>query len=89
MLDHAKAISPSRRYVAMCYKTNFDGVYFRSFTLPEVMPTHASSLIVPGQKILNDADNARSYYMRELDFESCIECVFSEEDYKDLKERAR
>jgi hypothetical protein len=72
----------------MCYNTNFDGVYFRSFTLPEVLTTHASSLAeLVGQTIPNNALNARSYYMRVLDLFSCIECVFPIEDYHQIKEK--
>ena len=88
MLDHSKTVSPSRTYVAMCFKTNFDGVYFRSFTLPEVLTTHTFSLTeLVGQTIPNNALNARSYYMRELDLFSCIECVFPIEDYHQIKEK--
>jgi hypothetical protein len=72
MLDKSKAISPSRRYVAMCYKLNFNGVYFRTFTLPELH--------------MNTAAVACSYFVNHLDITSCVETVFPEEDYRNVRE---
>lgn len=73
MLKHSLAISPTRRYVAQCYKSNFDGYYFRSFTLPDTWD--------------NNATWALYYYMNELDFVGCVEVVFPLEDYSDIKEK--
>jgi len=58
--------SPSRRYVAMMNKTNFDGYYFRAFYLPNNYD--------------NNVDSAVTYYMGELDFEGCMEGCFPHED---------
>ena len=72
MLKKELAISPTRRYVAQCYKSNFDGFYFRSFSLPEQYDNNASA--------------ALGYYMQELDFLSCVDVVFPLEDTTNIKE---
>jgi hypothetical protein len=79
MLRLADTISPSRRYVAMCVKTDFDGFYFRTFTLPAKYDN--------GVERENTALCARSYYMQYLDFVSCVAEVFPAENMSDVKEK--
>ena len=63
-------ISPSRTYVAVCNKQNFDGHYFLRFTLPE--------------EIENTPQNAVSYFLHE-DISACIDGVVTAEDFADVK----
>lgn len=67
-----KAVSPSRTYVAMCSKPNFEGYYFRKFELPE--------------KMGNNTDMASWYFLNVLDFFSCIDGCITFEDYSNIKE---
>ena len=62
-----RSISPTRVYVAMCYRSNFIGVYFRKFTLPE--------------HYTNDSEHASWYFLNHLDFSACLVGCFSIEDY--------
>jgi hypothetical protein len=71
MLNKKLAISPSRCYVAQCYKMNFDGFYFRSFSLPK--------------ELENNGEVALHYYMGKLDAVGCVENVFPVENYNDIK----
>jgi hypothetical protein len=63
--------SPSRMYVVMCNKTNFDGYYFRRFTLPEVY--------------VNDCAAACRYFLGE-DISACVQACFPIEQYNDINE---
>jgi hypothetical protein len=65
------AVSVNRRYIAMCNKTNFDGFYFKSFFLP-----HSYE---------NNSEEAARYFLF-TDFISCLECVFPEENLKNIRE---
>ena len=67
-----KTVSPSRTYVAMCSKTNFEGYYFRKFELPE--------------KMINNTDQASWYFLNKLDFCSCIDGCITVEDYLNIKD---
>lgn len=67
-----KATSPSRTYVAMCSKTNFEGYYFCKFELPESMG--------------NDTQAASWYFLNRLDLFSCIDGCITFEDFSNLKE---
>lgn len=67
------SVSPSRKYVAQCIKGNFDGYYFRSFTLPEKDRDDSP--------LENNSDVASWYFLNRLDFVACIEGVMSHEDY--------
>lgn len=74
-----KSVSPSRRYVAMCSKSHFDGYYFKSFTLPEHDPQVAGDLE-------NDSKVAAWWFLNRLDFDACIEGCIAEEDFKNVVE---
>lgn len=78
-----KSVSPSRRYVAMCSKSHFEGYYFRSFTLPEQDPWAA-----PGQDIPleNTSAMASWYFLNRVDSVACIEGCMTEEDFKNVQE---
>ena len=73
-----KSVSPSRRYVAMCSKGNFDGYYFKSFTLPEADRD--------GEVFENTSSRASWYFMNRLDLVACIQGCITEEDFKNLVE---
>ena len=74
-----KSVSPSRRYVAMCSKSNFDGYYFKSFTLPEQDPWAMAGQDVP---LENTSSVASWYFLNRLDSVACIEGCMAEEDFK-------
>lgn len=76
-----KSVSTSRRYVAMCNKTNFDGYRFKAFALPEHDPWAA-----PGQEaVLENTNSVASwYFLNRLDAVSCIEGCIAEEDFKNV-----
>jgi hypothetical protein len=78
-----KSVSPTRRYVAMCSKTNFEGYRFKAFRLPEQDPWAS-----PGQDIPldNTSDMASWYFLNRLDCVACIDGCISEEDFKNLVE---
>jgi hypothetical protein len=78
-----KSVSPTRRYVAMCNKQNFDGYRFKAFTLPEQDPCGA-----PGQDapLENTSSVASWYFLNRLDAVSCIEGCVAEEEFKDVVE---
>jgi hypothetical protein len=69
-----KAVSPSRRYVAICNTTNFDGHYCKLFSLPEVLP----------EGIQNNTDHASWYFLNKVDFIACIQGVMTFEDYSNI-----
>lgn len=62
--------SPSRQYVAMMNRTNFDGHYFRSFQLPP--------------HLANNCEVAAHYYMQQ-DLIGCMEGCFPLEHYQDFE----
>jgi len=70
-------ISPNRRYVAICNTGNFDGHYFRSFTLPER---------VMNRELENNADVATWYFLNVLNFQACVDGCVTEENFKNIKE---
>lgn len=78
-----KTVSPSRRYVAMCNKTNFDGYRFKAFTLPEQDPWAAPGQDVP---LENTSSVASWYFLNRLDAVSCIEGCVAEEEFKNVVE---
>ena len=80
MSDKMKISSPSRTYVACCNKMNFDGHYFRRFTLPEEDPWQRIG------KLENDTENAAWYFLNRLNFVACIDGVFTAEDFANCKE---
>ena len=65
-------VSPSRRYVAMCNNTNWDGHYFKSFTIPK--------------EHKNNTEYASWYFLNRLDSYACIERCVTEEDFRDITE---
>jgi len=69
--------SPSRTYIAMCNRSNFDGYYFRKFILPE-----RNEFDVPYD---NNCGYASWYFLNVLDGFSCIEGCFAAENWDDLK----
>jgi len=72
-------VSPSRRYVAMCSKMNFDGYYFKSFTLPERDPQ-------TGGELGNNSQMASWFFLNRLDLTACIDGCIAEENFKDVVE---
>jgi hypothetical protein len=75
-----KSVSPSRRYVAMCSNTNFEGYRFKAFTLPERDPDD-------GRDLENNSRTASWYFLNRLDFVACIDGCITEEDFKDVVEK--
>jgi hypothetical protein len=67
-----KKESPSRTYVVVCNKTNFDGYFCKKFILPESED--------------NEIDHARWYFLNKIDFTSCIEMIMSFEDYSNISD---
>lgn len=63
-------ISKSREYVAVCNKTNFNGHYFKKFTLPK--------------EYENNAVTALWYFVNWLCYDSCVDKCFSWQDYCNL-----
>lgn len=78
-----KSVSPSRRYVAMCSKSNFEGYRFKAFTLPERDPWAAPGWDAP---IENTSSTASWYFLNRLDGFSCIDGCITEEDFKNVVE---
>jgi len=84
-----KPISPSRTYVAICTKTNFDGHYFRKFHLPLCLRQDSwsqdeSSFVSVGKPMANTADQAAWYFLNVLNSVACIEGCVAFEDFQDL-----
>lgn len=75
--DETKVISPSRTYVAICIKTNFNGYYFKKFTLPETSED---------PRLVNNASYASWYFLNRLDGIACIAGVMPYEEYVDIKD---
>lgn len=65
-----KKPSASKTYVAICNKTNFEGYYFKKFTLPE--------------NVENSIGYATWYFLNQVDFTASIEFVLTYEDYTTL-----
>jgi len=78
-----KSVSTSRRYVAMCSKTNFEGYRFKAFTLPERDPwAHPSQ----DATLDNTSSVASWFFLNRLDSVACIEGCITEEDFKNVVE---
>ena len=76
MMAHSREMaSPTRTYVAMCVSSNFNGYYFKKFTLPEA--EH-------GQTFENNAEVASWYFLNILDGFACIEGCLTFEDYSKI-----
>lgn len=73
-----KMVSPSRQYVAILNKSNFDGYRFRRFELPETAPSYMGF-----RPMLNNADQAAWYFLNVLDHISCLENCCPLEDFGD------
>lgn len=93
--DDKRIVSPSRTYVAMCNKSNWDGHYFKKFTLPE--NTDANRIRIWGDGVLthpdgpkyqirNDAEFASWFFLNELNHCACIEGCLAAEDFSDVKD---
>lgn len=83
--------SPSRTYVAICNRINFDGLYFRSFILPRagVVEGHYDQIgrWVDGSYTpfySNTAATASWYFTNVLNIEACIDGCIAMEQYLDL-----
>lgn len=85
--------SPSRTYVAICNKTNFNGHYFRKFVLPKHGATEGyqdDGVWVEGSytPIYNNSNSMASwYFLNVLNFTACIDGVYSYEDFFGLKDQ--
>lgn len=73
----SNSISPSRTYVAMCNKVNFDGYYFRKFNLPHQDPRS-------GRFLTNDNQSASWYFLNRVDGVACIQGCIAFEDFCDV-----
>lgn len=70
-MDHQhEMISPSRTYVAQCFKLDYKGFYFRKFFLPE--------------EYANDANTASWYFLNRIDFIACINGCITSEDFSNV-----
>lgn len=77
-MAHQKEMSsPTRTYVAMCVRANFNGYYFRKFTLPEMDEC---------RNYANNADTAAWYFLNVLDGVACIEGCLPFEDFANVKD---
>src|SRR5215472_6738333 len=90
MYHQESVVSQSRTYVAVCNKINFDGHYFRKFTLPasiEEVP-HYAKRYSACHNIQNNASFAAWYFLNVLDAIACIDYCITFEDYCDIKDVA-
>lgn len=71
--------SPSRTYVAMCLKSNFDGYYFRKFTLPQY-----DDPAVVGLGYQQTSEFASWWFLNRLNVVACIEGCIAFEDFQKL-----
>lgn len=69
------ATSPSRTYIAMCNKWNFDGYYFHRFVLPDGMSAGSGP-----ERFENSTTAAAWYFLNVLNFVACIDGCFPAED---------
>jgi len=85
-----KSVSPSRTYVAVCNKSNFDGYYFRKFHLPESYKHEyfvpALGMQVEQVPLENNSDVASWYFLNHLNFVACIDGVITWEDYSGIED---
>jgi len=93
--DRQFEASPTRTYVAICNRTNFDGHYFRRFKLP----THdtktegyqdENGVWVEGSYTRiypNTCSIASWYFLNVLNFIACIEGCIPLEQYQDIKDQ--
>lgn len=72
--DSTKVVSLSRTYVALCIKSNYQGYYFRKFTLLDSVEK-------------NNAEYASWYFLNRLNFEAYIADVLPYEDYLNIKDQ--
>jgi len=83
--------SPSRTYVAVCNKPNFDGHYFRKFDLPESvlngMQLNDGTYMEGSHSFIlrNNTEDASWYFLSFLNRVACIDCVITWEDYNSLE----
>lgn len=87
-----KASSPTRTYVAICVKTNFDGYYFRKFVLPKGVlegfknADGSYQLGSYSRLMANTSTNAVWYFLNELNHIAYVSDVCAWEDYSDLRD---
>lgn len=83
-----KSVSPSRTYVAMCSRSNFDGYYFRRFALPEYRPeTRLYDIAITSESLENNSDVAAWYFLNHLNFSACIDGCIAAEDFADVTDQ--
>jgi hypothetical protein len=75
MQDRTPIVSPSRTYVAMCNKTNWDGYYFRRFVLPENTPANRAQTW--GGEAYMYEDAAAKKYSRAKEFQITNDAEFA------------
>lgn len=80
--DSGFASSPSRTYVAICNRSNFDGYYFRKFHLPKGVDEGGYSRILP-----NDPSSAAWFFLNHLNLVACIDTCIPWEQFTDLKDQ--
>lgn len=93
-MSTVKTPSPSRTYVAICNKTNFDGHYFRKFTLPNGLvdgTEHAPGRFNLGaysQLLANTHVTAVWYFLNVLNSMACINGTYTWEEFsQELKDQ--
>lgn len=88
LAESTKVSSPSRTYVAVCNKGNFDGHYFRRFRLPESYQLRRSweSKQVVERPLVNNADIASWYFLNFLDPVACINGCVTHEDFQNCQD---
>ena len=67
--DDNKVVSPSRTYNVMCYKSKYDGYYFKKVVLPEHMENNAAQAV---------------HYFLQLDLIACAVGAIPVEDYANV-----
>lgn len=77
MLLNKPGESITRTYVAVCYKSDFSGYYFRRFFLPEHDDDRTP--------LDNNTTTAAWYFLNRLNFVACIEGCCTWEDYNNIK----
>lgn len=89
-MDGSKVVSPSRTYVAVCNKGNWDGHYFRKFRVPETIDDvpefYRCYTACQTSNLKNNAEYASWYFLNVIDAVACIDGCVTWEDFNDVKD---
>jgi len=85
-MNTTKEFSPSRTYIAICNKTNFEGYYLKEFVLPKTEDRDWPFASSPEKiSIENTREMASWYFLNRLNSTACIETVIlTKEEYNSL-----